>query len=210
MCKSTEPSKSLKNSEKLSKNHSKSLKNVVMTSKSLKKYCCKYCNKSYTRIDNLHRHINKFCKHKIDQINKLEKQIKDLQNNQTYNTTIINQVHNNNTYIKINSFGDEDTSSISDQDMYKIVDRCYSALKTLAERTHISIPENHNIYLPGYKDNYAMIYKGRNWIYNDLKLVLQDLKDRILDIISNYYENNMTKYPVYRQAYINKMINDLF
>lgn len=153
VCKSTEPSKSLKNSEKLSKNHSKSLKNVVMTSKSLKKYCCKYCNKSYTRIDNLHRHINKFCKHKIDQINKLEKQIKDLQNNQTYNTTIINQVHNNNTYIKINSFGDEDTSSISDQDMYKIVDRCYSALKTLAKRTYITIPENRNIYLPGYKDN---------------------------------------------------------
>lgn len=57
--------------------------------------------------------------------------------------------------------------------MYNVVKKYYSALNTLAKILHVDIPQNRNIYLPGYKDNYALVYNNKACVINDLKLVLE-------------------------------------
>ena len=185
---------------------------------------CNFCRKIFSRIDNLNRHVNKYCKQKddfkidttkqqyIDKIQKLESAIKELQEDRK-NKTIIN----NNTYIKnqtltnnikINNLGSEDVSSITEQEMYNIVNKCYSALKVLTKRTYIDIPENRNVYIPSYKDSYILFYNNGNWEYGDLKKVLLDIKNTNIDRINAYYEDHINKYPLPRQSYINKMLDE--
>ena len=78
--------------------------------------------------------------------------------------------------------------------MYKIVNKCYNALQSLIKE-HIDIPENRNIYVPSYKDSYALVYNNGSWEYNDLKNILECIKNKNLDRISTYYENNIKNYP---------------
>ena len=42
-----------------------------------KKFNCEYCDKSFSRVDNLNRHISKFCKKKIE-LDKLKKENDEL------------------------------------------------------------------------------------------------------------------------------------
>ena len=182
-------------------------------------YICTICKKTFTRKDNLNRHINRLCQNASTKdanydlkIKKLEDKIVELQNNQ--HTTIINQnkpqIHNYNQTIniKINNFGSENVSLITDDEMFKIVNKCYSALKVLAKRTHIDIPENRNIYIPSYKDSYALVYQNGNWEYNDLKKVLEEVKNNNIDRINTYYEDNVNNYSQSRQSYISKMLQE--
>ena len=98
---------------------------------------CKYCNKKYTRIDNLNRHILKSCKKKKEfdenerekkeiiekqeeiiknqnnQLIKYEnlintaKQINNTQNNDNSNNKTINNIH-------INNYGEENLEMLTD------------------------------------------------------------------------------------------------
>ena len=185
---------------------------------SSKTYTCTLCKKTFTRKDNLNRHINRCHEGKTKDVEyelkfkKLEDKIAELHNKQ--HTTIINQnkpqIHNYNQTIniKINNLGHEDVSTITSEEMFNIVNKCYSALKILAKRTHIDIPENRNIYIPSYKDSYALVYNNGHWEYNDLKKVLEEIKNNNIDRINTYYEDHINRYSVSRQSYINKMLDE--
>lgn len=104
--------------------------------------------------------------------------------------------------------GDEDVSAITNEEMFNIVNKCYGALKVLAKRTHIDIPENRNIYIPSYKDSYALVYNNGNWHYNDLHKVLEEIKNTNIDRLNTYYEDNIENYSSSRQDHISKMLNE--
>lgn len=139
-------------------------------------------------------------------LSKIEEKVNQLDN--TPHTTIINTVNHNNVQVQINNHGNEDMSSITEQEMYNIVNKCYSALKVLTKRTYIDIPENRNVYIPSYKDSYILFYNNGNWEYGDLKKVLLDIKNTNIDRINAYYEDHINKYPSSRQSYINKMLDE--
>ena len=129
------------NDSVLTPNDSVLTPNNSATSKENLEYKCKFCNKNYSKNSNLRRHektcckkikIDTFTQQYINKIQKLEDKIVELENNQ--HTTIINQnkqhIHNYNQTIniKINNFGNENISLITDDEMFKIVNKCYSAL----------------------------------------------------------------------------------
>ena len=187
-----------------------------------KKYECNICKKVYSKNSNLRRHETK-CHKKIEirqieyqneyieKIEKLELKIKELEtyklNNTVINNTYIKNETNNNN-IKINNYGSEDISTISHQEMYNIVNKCYSALKLLTKRTHIDIAENRNIYVPSYKDSHVLVYNNGEWQYNDLRKVLEEVINNNIDRINTFYDDNMDNYSLSRQSYISQMIDE--
>ena len=219
------PHKSLTNPSQTSTNFSHTpykpkQKSLSSTKETSTTHICLQCSKSFSRKDNLHRHMQFYCTKMKDystKIKKLEKTISDLK---TTNTTITNQnklqinntnIHTNinqNIKIQINNLGNEDISSISNDEMHKIVDRCYNALKVLTKRTHIDIPENRNVYIPSYKDGYALVYNRGKWEFNDLNSVLQKITSINIDRIHTYYEDNVNNYPLSGQNHIGKMLEE--
>ena len=54
-------------------------------------------------------------------------------------------------------------------------------------------PQNHNVYIPNKKDQYAMIYDGAKWLLNKKDDVIENLINNNYDRIINYYEENGQK-----------------
>jgi hypothetical protein len=123
---------SLKNTEKVTEN---SLKNTENHKNSLKntekRYTCIYCKKKFTRKDNMHVHVNKYCKRdqkfeinekiKIIENLKTENEIlKNSKNTTIQNNSITNNNNNNNTII-INAFGKENLSYINKEYIHSLI-----------------------------------------------------------------------------------------
>ena len=190
-------------SKNITPNNSKSLHfepNITPNnSKSLhfenNKPTCEYCLRSYTRIDNLTKHL-KTCKIKKEQeilvinqnekIIKMEKEIEELKNykiqtqNNTTNTTNNNNSHNtiNNT-IHINNYGNENLKHLKSKDFIGLLNGIYSAVPKLIEKIHFDPkhPENQNIKYPNMKLPYLKIMKDDKWQFVDKKDELLDLID---------------------------------
>ena len=129
-------SKSLQNPSKFTPNNSKKLhfENSQPT--------CEYCLRTYSRKDNLTKHL-KTCKKKKEaemldiiqneKIIKMEKEIEELknlkiqtQNNTTNNITNNNNI-NNSKNIYINNYGNEDLKHLRNKDFAKLLDGIYNA-----------------------------------------------------------------------------------
>ena len=163
------------------------IKNYTQEIQNLK---CEYCNKIFTRADSKERHIKNFCKIrnnvKMNTINS---------HNVTHNTTINNITNNiqniqnniiNKTEIKINSFGSENISYITDDILKKVKQNPEMAIPKLVELIHFNpkYPENHNIKMENKKDKYIDMYFKDKWTYVDIKDALHDLivtKKKITD-----------------------------
>ena len=128
-----------------------------------KLFNCKYCNKDYSRIDSLNRHIEKICKEKKEldkmenekielheiiktqtkQINKLleknGKHINNTQNNNTQNNTI-NNIH-------INNYGEENLEMLTDEFKERCVTKPFYAILEIIKKIHFNddYPENKNM-----------------------------------------------------------------
>ena len=95
---------------------------------------CEYCNKKFTRKDNLKRHIKLYCKkknNKFDNIinNNNNNNNNNVINNNFINNNFINNNNNNNNNITINNtinnFGREKLDNISDNDIFRCINMCY-------------------------------------------------------------------------------------
>jgi hypothetical protein len=120
---------SLKNPENILQNHEKSLKNPENHENSLKntekRHTCIYCQKNFTRKDNMHVHAKVHCKgdkkveieEKIKIIENLKKENEVLKNNK--NTTIQNNTINNT--VIINAFGKENLTYINKEYIHGLI-----------------------------------------------------------------------------------------
>ena len=168
---------------------------------------CEYCNKVFTRKDNLNRHIKKYCK-KVKTANITNNTTNNTTNNiNTTNNTINNNC--NNTYnITINNFGKESLESISDKDIFKCVNKCYNGIPALFKLIHIDTPENQNLYLTNIKNPYIYIYNDNKWILNELREILDYIQKEKKGIIEEYMEKNNNKFKKYKINNIKKMLED--
>lgn len=160
--------------------------------------CC-HCEKKFSRVDALQRHINNHCKKKKledeqvilrELINEMECKIQ--QNNNTLNN--INS-HNNTQIINNNlnlvAFGKENLNEIISEEMCKkILFKGFEAVPGLVEYVHFNkdMPQNHNCYISNLRGKYATIYDGSNWILKNTGDVIDILKENKGDFLETKFD----------------------
>ena len=170
---------------------------------------CKYCNKVFTRNNNLQRHIKKYCKQIPQQIIESNNYLELL--NETKNTfekekqnwekekqelckqvtILLDKVGDTNIQnnIILNSYGNEDLSHITNKLKNSLLKIPYGAIPKMIEVIHFNDnkPENKNIMLPNKKDNLVKVFQGEKWIYKNKNEAITDLVDSKYMIIDDHY-----------------------
>ena len=167
------------------------------------KYYCEFCFETFTTFANKRRHelhrcnentkmVNKIINEKNKQIKKLEKTVDKLID-KAGNTTI-NHIQstqqNNQQNIKLNNYGSEDLSHITDFFKTNLLGLPHGMIPKMIEAVHFNSdkPENKNILMPNKKDNKLKIFSGDKWIYKDKNETLHDLIDGKYFIMDTHYE----------------------
>ena len=176
--------------------------NICPTVKNInKEFKCLYCNKLFSTNYNLKIHIkNKVCINKSSHIIIKNSNINNITNNNIFNNNIIN--------ISLNNFGNEDISSISNQELINIIKRCYNSVSELFKRIHIDIPQNRNIYISNYKEGNISVYNNGKWNIHDAKKILKQIQDININIIDSFYKSNINNFS--NNKSIEKMMNDYY
>jgi len=169
---------------------------------------CIHCNKIFKTLPSKRRHELHFCKTnkspKTEKIyselisikkekKRLYKQIEKLID-KAGDTNITNNNNNNNSKninIKLNGYGKEDLSYITDAFKTQLLHGPYGMIPKMIEQVHFNpeFPENKNIALTNKKENRIKIFSGDKWIYKDKSDTINDLLDGKYFILDTHYEN---------------------
>lgn len=161
---------------------------------------CNYCNKSFKSKQNRQKHEIK-CKDTRDnemkklndKIIELEELVKSSQSstNNIVNNNIINN-NNNNTQVNyfINNYGNEDISHITKRDFLRIFKTRKMSIPKFIEMLHFNkdVPQNHNVYISNYKDNYALIFSDNKWKIIDKNEILRKLIFDSRDLLETEFD----------------------
>ena len=180
---------------------------------------CNYCNKIFTRKNNLNYHIKNKCKEKnniynkiieennnlkkeidniknkmINEIDNLKNQILNLLNNKELNINSNNNINNgtviNNTYVK---FGLINYSKIlSEKSILNILNKPFKCLEESIKTIHFNpnLPEYNNVYITNMKDDIAYIFDGEKFI----AIKKNDLINEIIENHKDQIEESMEEY----------------
>lgn len=140
-----------------------------------------------------------------EQINELIKKVGTTIHNTLNNDNSVNDnsVNNDNTVsnkvsntIKINNFGEENLSMLSDKFMKNMIQLPFTAIPKKIKRIHFNdkYPENKNIRLLNKKDNKLQVLKNNKWTYVKKKETIQQLIDDKNYILDDFYENNKDQF----------------
>jgi hypothetical protein len=183
---------------------------------------CSNCNKSFSRSDNLKRHLNS-CK-------KIESSIKDLLTEneilkqhlkkqeelmnqlmesinknakihpktlQKINKQLINSNNNNtiinNTYVKFGNLSYD--GILSDKEQREILRKQYLSLEESIKKIHFNkdLPEYNNVFITNMKDDIAYVFNGKQFISVRKNDMLNQLIDMHVDEINISFEKNKGK-----------------
>lgn len=196
------------------------------------KFICQYCNKSFSRRTNLTRHIDMYCKHSPETVNKLisnnkvmamqmaekdklvaekdkimeelRKQIEILLDKVGDTTNVNNTNTNTNNVIVLNGFGNEDLSYITGDFVNKLIRAGpYGCIPKLVRRVH---------FHPNHKENHNIRIpnKSKNiaTIYNGTRWLLYDKKEILQDMSDKAYGILQNHYMIGSNQRMEKFSND--
>jgi hypothetical protein len=185
-------------------------------------YICNYCNKKYSRVDNLTRH-KKTCKDKptikeenislIEENKLMKQQINELKNqfalilkekgrmhpktlqkiNKQLNIINNNNSVTNNTYV---TFPYLDYSKIfSSSQIKSILNKQYMSLEESIKQVHFNdnLPEYSNLYITNMRDDLAYIFNGKEFIAVKKNSMLNELVDIHINEINLSLEKHRKK-----------------
>jgi len=144
---------------------------------------CYNCGKTFKHGSSYSRHINTRCKNKVyekQSVKDLEKllldkdrEIEELKSkrivieNITQNNTTNNYLQNNiiNNNIKINPFGKENISYITDEILKRVIKNPELGIPNLIRMIHFNplYPENMNVLLKNKRAPYVNVFNGSEW-----------------------------------------------
>ena len=188
------------NEHKMNTNEHKMNTNEIETED---KFYCEFCFETFNTKASKRRHELHYCKQNkhITQtiINEKNKQIKKLEKtvdkliDKAGNTTInnIKSTQNQQQNIKLNNYGSEDLSHITDFFKTNLLSLPHGMIPKMIEAVHFNNdkPENKNILLPNKKDNKMKVFSGDKWVYKDKNETLNDLMDGKYFIMDTHYES---------------------
>ena len=170
-------------------------------------YECNFCEKNYSRKDNLIRHLKK-CKEKdkeiefkqdmVELVNRLNIQLTEQQEEfkkvlekrdkqidvlikktgMNINNSVITQNIQQN--IKLLAYNNSDISHLTDKDFLKCINHSNFCVPHLIKKIHFdpNKPENHNVYISNIKNKYIMTYDGNKWNLQNEEETIDDLIDK--------------------------------
>jgi len=159
-----------------------------------KNYKCEFCNKIFTRKNNLTRHYNN-CKNKnnniLKEINDLKSKIKLLENN----NLIINNNNNTINNILICNYGSEDRSILTKEFMLQLLKTPYLAPTKMIEVLHFNkdYPQNMNIRLSNKSNDKSQLIQNGKWITYQKELLINRMIDDNLYYLDIFYEEEIEK-----------------
>ena len=141
---------------------------------------CEYCNKIFSSRSTKSEHKKKACK---------------FNNNIINNTTNINNIINNNItnniIIKINNFGDEDLSHLTQQDITDMIKKGFSCVFDYIDKVHLNPnkPENNNIMLTNLKSGLIKIFQNYGWKMAKCNDILTSIIDKCHELTLHNYND---------------------
>jgi hypothetical protein len=164
---------------------------------------CSFCGKTFTRKDNLDRHLADRCKEKrekdndkstmqllLSKISLMEKELLELRNdknnqiniknNINTNSNNVNNINNNQYDIKIIAFGEENLyERIGDEVAKKFIANGYQSVLQLIDYVHFNKdhPELQNVYISNKKNDVAQVFNGSYWEDRPKEDVVEQLFD---------------------------------
>jgi len=207
------------NEHKMSTNEHKMSTNEHKMSTTFKKHSCDYCDETFTTLPNKRRHEIHYCKQIPDKVEnvivELKKEKKQLYKqidkliDKAGNTTFNSQTNTQN--IKLNGFGKEDLSHITDSFKTQLLNGPYGMIPKMIEQVHFSEdkPENKNISLTNSRDNKMKVFTGDKWVYKNKDEIIHDLMDGKYFIMDTHYESmcedlndiNQSRYETFRDFF---------
>ena len=185
------------------------------------KFYCEFCLELFNTKPSKRRHQLHYCKENTNSKDKLlneqTKQIKKMEKtidkliDKAGNTTINNiQSTNNQQNIKLNNYGNEDLSHITDFFKTNLLGLPHDMIPKMIEAVHFNEdkPENKNILMPNKKENKLKIFSGDKWVYRDKTDTLNDLIDGKYFIMDTHYsevcnstEKNLNLYKRFQELF---------
>ena len=175
---------------------------------------CEFCNKSFSRRNNLTRHQNLYCKKKKSIIQKLQDTVNSLQadrennppheisnvtgtmitNNITINNNTINNTITNN--IVINTFGQEDIRHLGMTIFNLLQNFPESAVTDIICERYFDPkhPENKTVKIPSRKEKWAQVYNGQRWDIKRKTSVITDVLQTNFELLDNFYNSVKHKF----------------
>ena len=181
------------------------------------KFVCEYCEKTFSRKDNLERHQT-VCKKKkemnllkimTDKVEEQEKRIQEMKEEHAMEKEalrkeiekLLEKVGNNNNNkcyniknqtIMINSFGKENLDYITSELLQKLLKGPYSAVPKLIKNIHFhpKHPENHNVKITNKKLPYASVWDKNKWLIKDKRDVIESMVDKSFNLLDEQLEDN--------------------
>jgi hypothetical protein len=171
----------------------------------IKKYTCEYCDSTFTRKDNLNKHLRNRCHKKTnlekkleDMKNKYEEKIEKYERDQKllYNhiDKLLEKVGDTNITqnIVLNCYGKEDLSHIPTSKWSSLLKLPYVMIPKMIQEVHFNknCPQNNNICIPNKKEPYVKIFTDNRWHLADKKSTINDLIAKNFNRIDEYYKIN--------------------
>jgi len=196
-------------STKISESSKKSGKIVVFSKKI---HECQYCENRFTTIPNKRRHELHYCKKNVNlslikdetikntlnvMVSKHEKEKKQLYKqiekliDKAGNTNTVNIQNNtqNTQNIKLNSYGKEDLSHITDIFKTNLLKIPHGMIPKMIEAVHFNDnkPENKNIQFTNKRDNKIKVFSNDKWVHKSKDETIHDLMDGKYFILDTHY-----------------------
>jgi hypothetical protein len=212
--------------------------NIIIDRKDNKKrdFSCEKCNKKFTTKQSMIYHNDNTCKIKEniaeimkDKIEKLERKIEQLQNNNPHNTTNNtttnnnnNTTNNNNTnngtvnnIIYINKFGTENIADLNENEVKEIFSKNLESIIKFVQHLNFNarLPSNHNFCTTSLDGQYLSIYNTDKPNIGQLKerkkYFFEDLLHRSVNRMEQLYNKNKKNFPNKKQKQIEEDIETL-
>ena len=219
----TENAKLTQNEHKKNTNeHKKNTNEHKKNTNESKEFRCRQCNSLFNTKASMRRHEIHYCKsvnkHNIDlKIAKIEKR-HEKEKNKLYkqiemliekagDTT--NNITNN---IQINSYGQEDTSYITEKMLNRLVVHPNTMIADLVKLTHFhkDHPENTNLKITNIKSKYLKVFSKGKWTLQNKDHVIDNIMAIKSNILEEHFDDKCKEaLPDYQQSRFNNFIEVL-
>ena len=150
---------------------------------------CVNCGLTFTRKDNLKRHISKYCKN----VNIINKEVKNCESSTINNIINNNNVCTINNNITINNYGTESIEHLLQDTRFinSLLKGPYTAIPRMIEAIHFDRehPENMNVRIQNKKEPWILVFKEGKWNHERKTEVLDDIIDKSYNSFDMEYPN---------------------